>query len=276
MKEQVRVAIVGTTGRMGRVLVEATKHSQLVRLGAAIERESSTLIGADAGELAGVGTLHVSISDSLDSAMNDFDVLIDFTNPETTLENLRVCEAAGKQMIIGTTGFDDAQKRLLDDAANKIAICFAPNMSVGVNLCLKLLETAAKIMGDDVDIEIIEAHHRHKKDAPSGTALRMGEVVAEALGRDLSKCAVTGEIKGLKYISPKSGRAVSKLGAGKWEKQLLVLPKFLQKINTNTIDSEELNDGIKVTSYFLNRYIESIGLKLPESRDRFTNKLKKY
>lgn len=124
--------------------------------------------------------------------LDDFDVLIDFTHPSVTLKNLEVCRQAGKAMVIGTTGFTPEEKQRLSEAAKQIPIVFAANFSVGVNLCLKLLDTAARVLGDDVDIEIIEAHHRHKVDAPSGTALRMGEVVADALGRDLRKVAVYG------------------------------------------------------------------------------------
>ncbi len=192
MKEIVRVAVVGTTGRMGRVLVEATKHSNVTKLGAAIERAGSTLIGADAGELAGVGTLHVAISDSLDSAVNDFDVLIDFTSPESSLNHVQWCADNNKAIVIGTTGFSDAQKSLIGQAAKRTKIVLAPNMAIGVNLMWKLLETAAEVMGHSADIEIIETHHRHKKDAPSGTALKMGEVIADTLGRDLNECAVYG------------------------------------------------------------------------------------
>ena len=188
----IKVAITGAAGRMGRSLLEACANTDGLEIGAAIVRKGNSLAGSNAGDLISQSQIKVKLVDDISSVLNDFDVLIDFTSPEATLENLNICQEANKQMIIGTTGFDEAQKQQLKDAANKIAICFAPNMSVGVNLCLKLLETAAKIMGDDVDIEIIEAHHRHKKDAPSGTALRMGEVIADALGRDLSECAVYG------------------------------------------------------------------------------------
>jgi len=187
-----RVAITGAAGRMGRSLMEACVQTDGLALGAAIVREGSSLTDADAGELIGESHISVKISDNLKAVTNEFDVLIDFTSPEATLENLKVCQNAGKKMVIGTTGFSEDQKQQIKLAANDIAVCFAPNMSVGVNLCLKLLETAAKIMGDEFDVEIVEAHHRYKKDAPSGTALRMGEVVADALGRDLSSCAVYG------------------------------------------------------------------------------------
>ncbi len=188
----VRVAVIGAAGRMGRALIQAITEADGVALTAAIDRPGNSLIGADAGELAGIGKVGVAVVDSLDVAKDDFDVLIDFTAPVATIENAKFCAQHGKKMAIGTTGLDAAQKEQLAAAATKTAIMFAPNMSMGVNLCFKLLELAAKVLGDEVDIEIVEAHHRHKVDAPSGTALRMGEVVAEALGRDLDKVAVYG------------------------------------------------------------------------------------
>lgn len=186
----VRVAIVGAGGRMGRQLIQAAKDQDGIQLGAAIEREGSSLVGTDAGELAGVGPLGVTVVDSLEAVVNDFDVVIDFTRPEATLQYLAFCEANKKAMVIGTTGFDEQGKHAITDAAKLIPIVFAANFSVGVNLVLKLLEKAAKVMGDYADIEIIEAHHRHKVDAPSGTALAMGESIADALGKDLKSCAV--------------------------------------------------------------------------------------
>lgn len=187
-----KVAIVGAAGRMGRNLVTAChEHSELT-VGAATERAGSSLIGADAGELAGVGNIGVSIVDDLGSVTDHFDVLIDFTSIEATLAHLEICRAAGRAVVIGTTGFSAEQKQQIETAAQDIPVVFAPNMSVGVNLTLKLLDIAARVMGDEVDIEVIEAHHRHKVDAPSGTALRMGEVVADALGRNLDECAVYG------------------------------------------------------------------------------------
>ena len=161
-------------------------------LTAATELPDSVLIGVDAGELAGVGKLGVSISHSLTKVVDAFDVAIDFTGPTATMVHLDVCRQHGKAMVIGTTGLTDQQKDSISAAAADIGIVFAPNMSVGVNLCFRLLELAARVMGDDADIEIIEAHHRHKVDSPSGTALRMGEVVAQALGRDLKEVAVYG------------------------------------------------------------------------------------
>lgn len=186
------IAIVGAGGRMGRTLVEATQQDGEVTLTVATERPNSGVLGVDAGELAGIGELGVSIVTGLETATRDFDVLIDFTRPEATVDHLAYCRAQGKRMVIGTTGLTVAQRAMISDAAADIALVFAPNMSVGVNLCFKLLETAARVLGDDVDVEIVEAHHRHKVDAPSGTALRMGEVVAQALGRDLRQWAVYG------------------------------------------------------------------------------------
>ena len=187
-----RIAITGAAGRMGRSLIEACQHTDGLEVSVALEHPESTLLGSDAGDLAGIGKLDIVVGTDLAAVSGAFDVLIDFTRPESTLANLEICRQAGRRMVIGTTGFSDEQKVQIAAAAQDIAIVFAPNMSVGVNLCLKLLDTAARVLGDDVDIEIVEAHHRHKVDAPSGTALRMGEVVADALGRDLKTCAVYG------------------------------------------------------------------------------------
>lgn len=188
-----RIAVMGAAGRMGKILVEAVQQrAPLTGLTAAIVRPGSTLIGVDAGELASLGRIGVPLSGKLDAVADEFDVLIDFTLPEVMLKNLEFCRKAGKSMVIGTTGLDAAQKQLLAEASKDIAIVFAANFSVGVNLSLKLLDMAARVLGDDADIEIIEAHHRHKIDAPSGTALRMGEVIANALDRDLQKVAVYG------------------------------------------------------------------------------------
>lgn len=188
----VRVGVNGASGRMGKILIQACVEHQDTQLGAAFEIESSNSIGQDAGLTAGLESLGVSINSDLEGHANDFDVLIDFTIPDCTMQSLDICVKNGKSMVIGTTGLDDTQKQKLQHASKTISIMFAPNMSVGVNLCLKLLQTAAKTLGDEYDVEIIEAHHRHKIDAPSGTALRMGEVVAESLGRDLKECAVYG------------------------------------------------------------------------------------
>jgi len=187
-----RIAITGAAGRMGRSLIEACQQADGMEVSVALEHPQSSLLGSDAGDLAGIGKLGVTVGSDLAAVTDDFDVLIDFTRPEPTLANLEICRTAGRRMVIGTTGFSDAQRQHISTAASDIAVVFAPNMSVGVNLCFKLLDVAARVLGDDVDIEVIEAHHRHKVDAPSGTALRMGEVVADALGRDLKDCAVYG------------------------------------------------------------------------------------
>ncbi|MCT8720210.1 4-hydroxy-tetrahydrodipicolinate reductase [Glaesserella parasuis] len=196
-----KIGVVGAGGRMGRQLIQAVNNTEGVELGAAFERKGSSLVGADAGELAGIGHLGVTVTDDLASQLNHFDLLIDFTRPEGTLEHIAFCVAHNKKMVIGTTGFDDAGKQAIKSASEKISIVFASNYSVGVNLVFKLLEKAAKVMGDYCDIEVIEAHHRHKVDAPSGTALSMGEHIAKTLGRDLkthgvfAREGITGERK---------------------------------------------------------------------------------
>ena len=187
-----RIAIHGAGGRMGRALIEAVRDADGGELVAALDRPDSPLIGVDAGEMAGLGNLGVAIGDDLAALGDGFEVLIDFTAPQATLAALAHCRAHGRGMVIGTTGLDAEQKQAIAEAAETIPVVFAPNMSVGVNLTFKLAELAARVLGDSVDIEIVEAHHRHKVDAPSGTALRLGEVVAEALGRDLEECAVYG------------------------------------------------------------------------------------
>ena len=185
------IVIAGSSGRMGRALIEAVSHSPDARVYAALERPGSPYIGKDAGELVG-SPCGVVITDDLVKAIAGSDVLIDFTRPEGSLQHMALCRQHGVKMVIGTTGFNDEEKAQIADAARDIGIVFAPNMSVGVNLTFKLLEIAAKVLNEGYDIEVIEAHHRHKVDAPSGTALRMGEVVAQAIGRDLAECAVYG------------------------------------------------------------------------------------
>jgi 4-hydroxy-tetrahydrodipicolinate reductase len=187
----INVAIAGISGRMGHALLEAVMAASDLRLHAALDRAGSHLLEADAGSLVGA-TLGVKIGADVAAALDGADVLIDFTRPEATLLHLQACVANQVGLIIGTTGFDAAGKAAIEQAARNIPIVFAPNMSVGVNLALKLLDTAARVLDEDFDIEIVEAHHRHKVDAPSGTALRMGEVIASALGRDLDRCAVYG------------------------------------------------------------------------------------
>ncbi len=187
-----RIAVTGAAGRMGKTLIEAVSNHPETTLTAAIERPQSTLIGADAGELAGIGSNGVRVVGNLADVVDDFDVLIDFTAPLATVENAGICSASGKKMVIGTTGFSDDQKAQVLAAADSTALCMASNFSTGVNVCFKLLELAARVLGEDSDIEVYEAHHRHKVDAPSGTALSMGEVVADTLGRNLKEVAVYG------------------------------------------------------------------------------------
>ncbi len=187
----INVAIAGISGRMGKVLLEAVMAAADLRLHAALDRVGSPTLESDAGAPAGA-VLGVKVSADVPAALTGADVLIDFTRPEATLHHLQVCVEKQVGLIIGTTGFDAAGKAAIEQAAKSIPIVFAPNMSVGVNLALKLLDMAARVLDEDFDIEIVEAHHRHKVDAPSGTALRMGEVIASALGRDLKTCAVYG------------------------------------------------------------------------------------
>ncbi|HKM14546.1 MAG TPA: 4-hydroxy-tetrahydrodipicolinate reductase [Marinospirillum sp.] len=188
----VRVAIMGAGGRMGKTLIQAVSESTQVTLAAGIVEPNSSLVGVDLGELAGIGKNAIQVTDSLEKVVNDFDLLIDFTTPAVTLANADFCAVNGKAMVIGTTGLSDSDKAVLAAAAEKVPVVFAPNMSVGVNVCFRLLALAAAALGDDYDVEIVEAHHRHKVDAPSGTALGMGEVVAKALGRNLKDVAVYG------------------------------------------------------------------------------------
>ncbi len=188
-----RVAIAGAAGRMGKTLVEAIVNAGgnlKVSVGSVLADDPA--LGVDLGLLAGVSALGVPSVAGLAEHVDAFDVLIDFTSRAATLGHLEICRQHGKAIVIGTTGFSDDEKQQIAAAASDIPVVFAPNMSIGVNVCLKLLDMAARILGDDMDIEIVEAHHRFKKDAPSGTALRMGEVVAEALGRNLSEVAVYG------------------------------------------------------------------------------------
>jgi 4-hydroxy-tetrahydrodipicolinate reductase len=188
---KIKIAIAGSSGRMGRILLEGVAQADDLVLHAALEHGGSALLGRDAGELLGA-PCGVHISADVATALRGVDVLIDFTRPEGTLHHLEICRELGVNMVVGTTGLNAQQKAQLGAAAQHIGIVFAPNMSVGVNLVFKLLETASRVLAQGYDIEIIEAHHRHKVDAPSGTALGMGEVIAKTLGRDLEKCAVYG------------------------------------------------------------------------------------
>jgi 4-hydroxy-tetrahydrodipicolinate reductase len=185
------IAIAGSSGRMGRALLEAVAAALDMRLTAALERAGSPYLQKDAGELIGA-PCGVHITEDVASALSASDVLIDFTRTEGTLAHLAICRAEGVKMVIGTTGFSAEQKEELKAASHDIPIVLAPNMSVGVNLTFKLLELAATVLSEGYDVEIVEAHHRHKVDAPSGTALYMGEIIARTLGRDLSEVAVYG------------------------------------------------------------------------------------
>ncbi|MFZ6820421.1 4-hydroxy-tetrahydrodipicolinate reductase [Undibacterium sp. Ji22W] len=193
-----KIAVAGASGRMGKMLIETIMAADDASLAGALDIPQSAFLGTDAGLSLGKQTA-VKIESDFGIALANAEFLIDFTRPEGTLEHLKYCAEHGIKMIIGTTGFDDAGKAAIAEAAKKTAIVFAPNMSVGVNVTLKLLEMAAKSFSHGYDIEIIEAHHRHKVDAPSGTALKMGEVIADTLGRDLkevgvfSREGVTGE-----------------------------------------------------------------------------------
>lgn len=189
--EKIQYAIAGSSGRMGRTLIEAVQQDPGATLAAALEHVSSPFLGRDAGELVGA-PCGVKIVADLDAALANADVLIDFTRPEGTLQHIEACKRHKVGMVIGTTGFTADGKAAIAEAARTIPIVCAPNMAVGVNAVFRLLDVAARILNEGYDIEVIEAHHRHKVDAPSGTALRMGEVVAKALGRNLADCAVYG------------------------------------------------------------------------------------
>lgn len=184
-----RIAIAGASGRMGHMLIDAVRASDDCQLSGALDIAASLAIGTDAGAYAGFQT-GVQVTADLRAGLANSQCLIDFTRPEGTLQHLAVCRELGVAAVIGTTGFTDEQKAQIAEFAKSIPVVLAPNMSVGVNVTLKLLEMAAKALATGYDIEIIEAHHRHKVDAPSGTALKMGEVIADAIGRDLKECAV--------------------------------------------------------------------------------------
>lgn len=186
-----KITIAGASGRMGRTLVEAVLRASDLKLAAALEQKGSPDVGKDAGELVG-SPCGVKIGDDAAKAISGCDVLVDFTRPEGALAHVAACRKQGVNMVIGTTGFSAAQKKEIADAARDVAIVMSPNFSVGVSVAFRLLEVAARALGKGYDIEIVEAHHRHKVDAPSGTALRMGEVVAQALGRDLKQTAIYG------------------------------------------------------------------------------------
>lgn len=190
--EPINIGVIGAGGRMGRMLIEAIQDNPQTILSAAIERQGSSLVGADAGEVASIGRIDIKIVDDLVAVIDDIDVLIDFSLPEATEQNMQICAEYKVAMVIGTTGFNEQQEQVLTEASKHIAIVYAGNYSTGVNLSLKLLGMAAKAFGNEADVEIIEAHHKHKIDAPSGTAFMMAEAVAEARGQDLKNVAVYG------------------------------------------------------------------------------------
>ena len=218
----IRIAITGAVGRMGRALIQAVNFespqsgdASNVKLVAAIHKEKSQFVGRDAGEIAGIGAIGVPIYEDIEYAFSqtEFDTLIDFSLVEPTLKHLQFCKDKGRAVVIGTTGFDESQKQLIEHASQDIPIVFAPNMSIGVNLCFHLLQKAARVLGKESDIEIIETHHRNKLDAPSGTALRMGEVIADELGRDLAECAVYGR-EGVSDVRDKNTIGFATVRAG--------------------------------------------------------------
>lgn len=187
-----RIAIAGAAGRMGKALIESTHKNTDATLAGAIVRSTSSLVGVDAGEFGGLGKLDVKIVGDITDAIEHFDVLIDFSSPSATLANVKLCAQHKKPIVIGTTGFSEAEKAELLSFQTQIPLLLSANFSTGVNLCFKLLDIAARVLGDEYDVEVYEAHHRHKVDSPSGTAVRMGEVLANALDRDLKKVAVYG------------------------------------------------------------------------------------
>ncbi|HPX60677.1 MAG TPA: 4-hydroxy-tetrahydrodipicolinate reductase [Deltaproteobacteria bacterium] len=195
----IKIAVCGAAGRMGQRIINSILESEGVAVSGVLERPGHPLAGQDAGLVAGCGALGVNISDDLDSVVSGCDVLIDFTAPAVSLRNLEACSRHGKSIVIGSTGFTPEERERARQLSASVPAVLAPNMSVGVNVCFKILKDIARTLGDDFDVEIVEAHHRLKKDAPSGTAVRMGEVVAEALGRDYNKVAnchregITGE-----------------------------------------------------------------------------------
>jgi 4-hydroxy-tetrahydrodipicolinate reductase len=185
----VNVAVTGAAGRMGGRIIVLVTETEGLRLTGAVEMSGHPRIGDDAGYVAGCGDLGVPITDSLDEALTKADVLIDFTWPDVTLANAALCAQCGKAMVVGTTGLNPQQRRVIERVAEKTPVVFAPNMSVGVNVCFKLLKDMARTLGDGFDVEIVELHHNKKKDSPSGTAVRMGEIVAGALDRDYNQVA---------------------------------------------------------------------------------------
>ncbi len=186
----IKLTVCGAAGRMGSRIIALSKENEKLKLVGAIESKANSKLGLDAGVVAGMGEMNVNITDNLEKVIRDTDVVVDFTSPEATLEHLEIVEKNKKSIVIGTTGFSNEQITKIQKVAQKIPIVLSPNMSIGVNLLFKILKDVAKVLGDDYDIEIIEAHHRMKKDAPSGTAIKMAKVIAEAVGRNFDEVAV--------------------------------------------------------------------------------------
>lgn len=209
----VNVAVAGAAGRMGRMLVQAVHEDEGLSLSGALEAPGNALLGVDAGAVAGIPEQGVVLTDDVAATVESCDVLIDFTIAAACMDNLEAVAAAGRRAVVGTTGFSSEQRERIATLCERSAMVLAPNMSVGVTLCFSLLETAARVLGEDVDIEIIEAHHRNKVDAPSGTAVRMGEIIADALGRDLDEVAVYGR-EGLTGVRDRSTIGFATVRAG--------------------------------------------------------------
>jgi 4-hydroxy-tetrahydrodipicolinate reductase len=185
----IKIAVTGAAGRMGGRIITLVTEAEGLEVAGAVEMAGHARLGDDAGYVAGCGDLGIAITDSLEQALAEADVLIDFTWPEVTLANAEVCARLGKAIVVGTTGMNAEQRRVISRVAESIPVVFAPNMSVGVNVCFKLLKDMARTLGEGFDVEIVELHHNKKKDSPSGTAVRMGEIVAEALDRDYNQVA---------------------------------------------------------------------------------------
>jgi len=186
----IKIAVCGAAGRMGSRIVALSKDYPDIKVTAAVEAKNNPKIGLDAGAVAGIGQIGVKIVDDLEKVINEADIAVNFTNPEATLDHLNIVKKYKKSMVIGTTGFSNEEIKIIQEASKEIPIVLSPNMSVGVNLLFRILKDVAKVLGDDYDVEIIEAHHRMKKDAPSGTAIKMAKVIAEALSRNFDEVAV--------------------------------------------------------------------------------------
>jgi len=186
----VKITVCGAAGRMGSRIVALSKDYPEIKIVGAVESKNNPKLGVDAGAIAGIGDIGVKIVDDIEKVINETDIAVNFTNPEATLEHLEIIRKYKKSIVIGTTGFNNEQLSLIQEASKEIPVVLSPNMSIGVNLLFKILKDVAKVLGDDYDVEIVEAHHRMKKDAPSGTAIKMAKVIAEALSRNFDEVAV--------------------------------------------------------------------------------------